>query len=69
MPCRGPSRPPFITTSSAARAAARAVSAVTVQNALIFGFTCSIRSSTARVSSTGDSAFDRIWGTSSVAGV
>ena len=69
MPWSGPSRPPFITASSAARAAASAASAVTVQNALIVGFTCSMRSSTARVSSTGDSAFDRIWGMSSVAGV
>jgi hypothetical protein len=46
-----------------------AASAVTAQNALTFGFTCSMRSSTARVSSTGESAFDRIWGMSSVAGV
>ena len=54
-PWSGPSGSPVITACSAARAAASAASAVTVQNALSVGFSRSIRSSTARVSSTGDS--------------
>ena len=54
-PCSGPSGLPDITACSAWRAAASAVSAVTVQNALSVGLRRSIRSSTARVSSTGDS--------------
>jgi len=68
-PCSGPSRSPRITACSAARAAASAASAVTVQKALSVGLSRSMRSSTDRVSSTGDSFFDRMSAASSVAGV
>src|SRR6266550_4036463 len=69
MPCSGPSAAPFTTACSAARAAAIAASAVTVQKALMTGLRRSTRSSTARVSSTGESFLERISATSSVAGV
>ncbi len=69
MPWSGPSRSPFITAASAARAAASAVSPVTVTNALIFAFACSMRSSTARVTSTGERALERMRAMRSVAGV
>src|SRR6267143_1596596 len=68
-PCSGPSAAPEVTACSASRAAASACSAVSVQNALTIGFTRSIRSSIARISSTGESAFVRIRRVSSVAGV
>jgi hypothetical protein len=68
-PCSGSSRSPRITACSAARAVSSAASAVIVQKALSTGLTRSIRSSTARVSSTGESAFVRISRASSVAGV
>jgi hypothetical protein len=48
---------------------AEAGSAVMAQNALSFGLTRSIRSRTARVSSTGDSALVLMRARSSVAGV
>jgi len=54
---------------AAERAAASAASAVSEQNALTTGFTRSMRSRTARVSSTGESAFVLINRASSVAGV
>ena len=68
-PWSGPSSAPEVTARSASRAAASAASAVRVQNALTTGFTRSMRSSTARVASTGDSALVRIRRASSVAGV
>ena len=68
-PWSGPSEPPLITACSASRAAAMAASAVIVQKQFSVGFSRSIRSSTARISSTGESAFVRIRRTSSVAGV
>src|SRR5262249_48942581 len=55
-PWRGPSRAPlFPTARSAARASRRAWSSVMVTYALRRGFTRSMRSSTARVTSTGES--------------
>src|SRR5437879_6334376 len=69
MPCSGPRASPFMSARSAARAAARAKSAVTVQNAFTIGLMRSTRSSTARVSSTGESFLARISPASSVAGV
>src|SRR2546426_2890600 len=68
-PCSGPRGPPRMTAASASRARASAVSAVSVQNALSVGFTRSMRSRAARVSSTGESCLARIIVTSSVAGV
>src|SRR5262245_33140575 len=69
MPWRAPRASPFASACSASRAAASAWSAVSVQNALTAGLRRSMRSSTARVSSTGESFFARISATSSVAGV
>src|SRR6266478_7040431 len=69
MPCSGPRAPSFMIARSASRAAARARSAVTVQNALTTGLRRPMRSSTACVSSTGESFFARISAASSVAGV
>src|SRR5262249_22023123 len=69
MPWSGPRASPFISACSASRAAARACSAVSVQNALTVGLRRSMRSSTARVSSTGESFLARIRRASSVAGV
>src|SRR5712671_4714797 len=54
---------------SASLAAARARSAVTVQNAFTTGLRRPMRSSTARVTSTGESFLARISADSSVAGV
>ena len=69
MPWMGPSFFFFITACSASRAAFIAASAVMVQKALSLGFSRSMRSSTAFVSSTGESFFERISGRSLVAGV
>src|SRR5215813_8951969 len=69
MPCSGPRAPPRITAASASRARASAVSAVSVQNALSVGLTRSMRSRTARVTSTGDTCLARIIVASSMAGV
>ena len=63
------SAPPFITAASAARAEASACVRSTTQNALTLGFTRSMRSSTARVSSTGEISLARIMAASRVAGV
>src|SRR5215813_12819937 len=68
-PCSGPRSSPLITACSASRAAASATSGVTVQKALTIGLRRSIRSSTRRVSSTGESFRARISAASSVAGV
>src|SRR3989454_8465562 len=68
-PWSSPSGPPRITVASAWRARSSAASAVSVQNALSLPFTRSMRSSTARVTSTGESCFVRIIVASSVAGV
>src|SRR5262249_51326562 len=68
-PCSGPRSSPLITACSASRAAASATSGVTVQKALTIGLRRSIRSSTRRVSSTGESFRARISVASSVAGV
>src|SRR5438445_2196066 len=69
MPCSGPGASPFMSARSASRAAARAKSAVTVQNAFTIGLMRSTRSSIAPVSSTGESFLARISPASSVAGV
>src|SRR5215470_18090052 len=69
MPWSAPRAAPFTSACSASRAAAMARSAVTVQNALTTGLRLSMRSSTARMSSTGESFFARISAASSVAGV
>src|SRR5215510_11211076 len=66
-PCSGPGEPPFITADSAVRASATARSPTTVQNALMRGFTLSIRARTAFVASTGEIFFERIAEASSVA--
>jgi hypothetical protein len=58
-----------MTACSARRAAASAASAVTVQKAFNVGFSRSMRSSTARVNSTGDSLRARMSPASSVADV
>ena len=69
MPWIGPSGRPAITSASASRAWAMAASAVSVQKAFTRGLSRSMRSSTARVSSTGESDRARIMAASSVAGV
>ena len=69
MPWMGPSFFFFITACSAARAVFIASSAVMVQKALSLGLSFSMRSSTAFVSSTGDSFLERMSGMSLVAGV
>ena len=69
IPWMGPSFFLFITACSASRAAFIAASAVTRQKALSLGFSFSMRSRTARVSSTGESFFERMSGMSLVAGV
>ena len=69
IPWSGPSRSRATTAASAARAASSAASAVTVQNALRTGLSRSIRSRTARVSSTGESFLARMRAARSVAGV
>src|SRR5262245_17709688 len=68
-PWIGPSGSPLMTACSARRAAASAASAVTVQKAFSVGFSRSMRSSTTRVSSTGDSLRARMSPVSSVADV
>ena len=69
MPWMGPSLRFFITACSASRAPFIAESAVTVQKALRRGLSRSMRSSTVRVSSTGESFFARMSAASLVAGV
>ena len=59
MPSSGPISSPRVARASAARASSRAWSAVTVRYALSFGFSRSIRASTASVTSTGESFFAR----------
>src|SRR6266478_8677785 len=69
-PCRGPSRAPFLPTArSAARACFIAWSAVRVTKALSFGFTRSMRASTAVMTSTGESLRRLIAGAISEAGI
>jgi len=58
-PWSGPSGSPFVTAISASRAAARACSAATTQNALRVGLTASIRDRTASVTSIGESFLAR----------
>ena len=69
MPWSGPRAPPFVTAASASRAESMAASASKVQKAFTLGFRRSMRSSTARVSSTGDSVLARIISARRVAGV
>jgi len=69
MPWIGPSFFFFITACSAARAPFMASSAVMVQKALSLGLSFSTRASTAFMSSTGESFFDRMSGISLVAGM
>src|SRR5438309_298159 len=59
-PWSGPSGSPFVTAISASRAAARACSAATRQNALSVGFSVPMRARAASVASTGESFFARI---------
>ncbi len=66
-PCKGPSAFPRITACSAARAAASACSSATVMNALSTGCAAWMRSSVARISSTGEIARARIVAASSAA--
>src|SRR3984893_168368 len=69
-PCRGPSRGPLLPTArSAARACFIAWSAVMVTKALSFGFTRSMRASTAVMTSTGESLRRLIAGAISEAGI
>ena len=56
MPCSGPFHCPRPISSSAARAATSALSAVTVMNALSFGSSASMRPRQARVSSGGETS-------------
>ena len=69
IPSSGGSAPPFITAASASRAVVSACSASTTQKALTLGFTRSMRSSTVRVSSTGEISLARIMAARRVAGV
>src|SRR5688572_12081860 len=67
-PWSGPSGSPFITATSASRAAARAWSAAIRQNAFRRGFSASMRASTASTTSTGEISLWRMRAVSSSAG-
>src|SRR5579872_2429132 len=54
MPCRGPRHLPDCRSASRSRACTKACSPITVINALVFGFSFSIRERQVRVSSTGE---------------
>ena len=67
-PCRRPMRSPPMRAFSAARAASMARSAARCAKALTFGSSTAMRSSRARIASTGDICFVRIFSAHSVAG-
>ncbi len=68
-PCSAPSASPRMTAASASCAAAIAISRVTSTYAFSAGLMASMRSSIARVSSTGDNFFARMAAAISVAGM
>jgi len=66
MPCSGPRHLPRAISASAVRAWASAVTSVTVMNAFSEGLRRSMRLRQARVSSTGDTFFERTSAATSV---